>query len=91
MCRKSHVHGHPKTFAQTSPKYTPSVCTPLDPVATSIIWGLRCSPAITAEVATYPGRPGLFSQLRKSEEIGDRFGSRMASIDLLDARLEATR
>ena len=39
-----------------------------------------------SQVVTRQGAPGLFSQMRQSEQIGEMFGSRMAAMDLVASR-----
>eukprot|EP00435_Cladocopium_sp_Y103_P014282 s270_g3.t1 len=46
-------------------------------------------PYWTGFVVTKQGAPGLFSQMRQSELIGEMFGSRMAAMDLVDTSAAA--
>ncbi|CAK9003227.1 unnamed protein product [Durusdinium trenchii] len=48
-------------------------------------------PYHTGFVVTRSGSPGLWTQMRQSEAIGDKFGSRMASLDLWEYRAGRTR
>lgn len=48
-------------------------------------------PYWTGFVVTQQGAPGLFSQMRQSELIGEMFGSRMAAMDLVEYRAGVTR
>ncbi|CAE7799894.1 unnamed protein product [Symbiodinium sp. CCMP2592] len=48
-------------------------------------------PYLTGFIVVLQGAPGLFSQMKKSDEIGEMFGTRMAAMDIQEFQLGRTR